>query len=97
VPQVRENNEHVFHLYIARVDDRDAFRDRLAAAGVQTALHYPLPVHRQPAYAERVRIATSMSVTDQAADRIVSLPLFPELAAGNVERVIQATLAACEI
>jgi len=95
-PLVRENNEHVFHLYVAQVDYRDKFRDRLSTAGVQTALHYPLPVHRQPAYANRVRTAASMSVTDHAVDRIVSFPLFPELTAEGVEFVIRATLVACE-
>ncbi len=95
VPQVRDKNEHVFHLYVAQVDDRDAFRDRLFTAGVQTAIHYPLPIHRQPAYLERLRIATSMSVTDRAAGRILSLPVFPELSTESSDFVARATVEAC--
>jgi dTDP-4-amino-4,6-dideoxygalactose transaminase len=94
-PLVRENSEHVFHLYVAQVDDRDAFRDRLGTTGVQTAIHYPLPVHRQPAYLGRVRTATSMSVTDRAAGRILSLPVFPELSTDSSDLVAQAAVDAC--
>jgi len=92
VPQVREETQHVFHLYVAQVDDRDAFRDRLATAGVQTGIHYPLPVHRQPAYLERVRTATSMSITDRTASRVVSLPMFPELSKESSDFVARATV-----
>ncbi len=91
VPLVRDNNEHVFHLYVVQVDDRDDVRDRLAAASVQTAIHYPLPIHRQPAYLDRVRIATSMSVTNRAAGQILSLPVFPELSAEKSNFVARAT------
>ncbi len=92
VPLVRESNDHVFHLYVVQIDDRDGVRDRLAATGVQTAIHYPLPIHRQPAYLDRVRVATSMSVTNRAADRIVSLPVFPELSAEKSNFVARATV-----
>jgi len=95
VPLVRENSEHAFHLYVTQVEDRDAFRDRLATAGVQTAIHYPLPIHRQPAYLGRVRTATTMSVTDRAASRIISLPMFPELPTESSNFVAQSTVEAC--
>lgn len=91
VPSLRKAAEHVFHLYVAEVDDRDGFRARLGMAGVQTGIHYPLPVHLQPAYLGRVRLASSMSVTEKASERIVSLPLFPELSDENrgfVERAV---------
>jgi dTDP-4-amino-4,6-dideoxygalactose transaminase len=94
-PLLRENSEHVFHLYVAQVDGRDAFRDRLETTGVQTAIHYPLPIHRQPAYLDRVRTATSMSVTDQVASRIISLPVFPELSTDSSDFVAQAAVDAC--
>jgi dTDP-4-amino-4,6-dideoxygalactose transaminase len=95
VPQVRENNEHVFHLYVAQVDERDTVRDRLGAAGVHTAIHYPLPIHRQPAYLGRVRTATTMPITDLAAGRILSLPVFPELSAVSSNFVARAAVEAC--
>ena len=95
VPQVQENNDHVFHLYVGQVDDRDAFRDRLATAGVQTGIHYPRPIHRQLGYLERVKTTTSMSVTDHAAGRILSLPMFPELSTESSDFVIRAVVEAC--
>ncbi len=95
VPQIREEAQHVFHLYVAQVDDRDAFRDRLATAGVQTGIHYPLPVHRQPAYLKRVRRASSMSITDRVAGRILSLPVFPELSTEDSDFVARAAVEAC--
>ncbi len=95
VPRVREEAQHVFHLYVVQVDDRDAFRDRLATAGVQTGIHYPLPIHRQPAYLGRVRTATSMSVTDRVAGRILSLPIFPELSTEDSDLVAKVATEAC--
>ena len=90
VPEVREGAESVFHLYVAQVDNRDSLRNRLDTAGVQTAIHYPMPIHRQPGYLGRVRTIGSMSVTDHAAGRIVSLPMFPELPEEDVDLVIQS-------
>ena len=95
VPQVREEAQHVFHLYVAQVNDRDAFRDRLAMAGVQTGIHYPVPIHRQPAYLERVRKASLMPITERAAGRIFSLPIFPELPTQSSDLVARSAVEAC--
>jgi dTDP-4-amino-4,6-dideoxygalactose transaminase len=93
-PGVRNGSEHAFHLYVIRTADRDALRQSLGAAGVETGIHYPAPVHRQRGYAERVRVpAGGLPVSERLCGTILSLPLYPELAEGEVERVIAAVHA----
>lgn len=79
---------HVFHQYVVRRPDRDAFRQRLLAAGIGSAIHYPVPVHLQPAYAGRVELGPSRcSRTEAASCEIVSLPMHPGLKDAEVERI----------
>lgn len=74
VPDSPEN--HVWHQFVVRIADgrRDAFRRHMAAHGVETAVHYPTPIHRQPCYAATCR-HTSLPVAEQLADQVVSLPV----------------------
>jgi len=88
-PVAMEHGTHVFHLYVCQVDDREALRLHLHSLGVETAIHYPNPVHMQPAYAGRLRQG-ALPVTDSIRGRIVSLPMFPELDDPSVDRVIEA-------
>ena len=90
-PRRRKGSEHVYHLYVIRVDDRDAVQARLREKNVGTGIHYPMPVHRQPAYAGRVALGPSgCAETDRAAASILSLPLYPELTDEQVARVRDA-------
>lgn len=82
------------HLYPLRVDARDALRRRLEAAGVGTLLHYPIPVHLQPAYAGLGHGPGAFPVSERAASSVLSLPLYPELAEADQARVIGAVRAA---
>lgn len=79
----------VYHLMIVRVDAarRDAIRDRLAADGVATAIHYPRPIHLQPAFAHLGQGPGSCPVAERAADEMISLPMFPELTIAQVDHV----------
>ena len=79
----------VYHLMVVRVDAarRDAIRDALAADGVATAIHYPRPIHLQPAFAHLGQGPGSCPVAERAADEMISLPMFPELGEGAVEHV----------
>jgi dTDP-4-amino-4,6-dideoxygalactose transaminase len=86
--------DHVFHLYVVRVSDRDAFQERMRASGVHTLVHYPRPIHGHPPYAELGRAGVSLSVSERLADEVVSLPLFPELTDAEIEHVAQAARAA---
>ena len=72
-----------------RVAERDALRERLRAAGVGTGIHYPVPVHLQPAYRDCCATGPSgLGVTERAARQILSLPMYPQLSDATAERVI---------
>ena len=87
-PARRPDAEHVFHLYVVRAPERDAMQARLRAAGVATGIHYPMPVHLQPAYRGRVAMGPSgCTHTERAATEVLSLPLYPELTDAQVEQV----------
>ena len=89
-PTEAEGREHSYHLFVIRVKDRERFREKMAALGVQTDIHYPVPVHLQPAYAEYAPQGTFLPVTEAQANELVSLPIFPELTDEEVAQVIQA-------
>jgi dTDP-4-amino-4,6-dideoxygalactose transaminase len=79
--------DHAYHLLVARVPDRARVRSDLAKAGIETGLHYPVPCHLQGPYQ---RFAAEASpVVEQAADEILSLPMYPHLAADQVSRVCE--------
>lgn len=80
---------HVWHLYIIQVGNRAKVQEQLAAAGVATGIHYPIPVHLQKAYADLGYKRGSFPVAEAAADRILSLPMFPELTQEQVDYVAE--------
>lgn len=90
LPVTRENVEQVFHLYVMRTKQRQALIEHLKMNGVQAGIHYPMPVHLQPAYKTRIRTAVDMSVTETIADEVLSLPIYPELLSADIARVIEA-------
>ena len=83
-----DHPDHVFHLCVARFTDRDAARAQLAAAGVATAVHYPLAITQQPAY--RDLAGPPCPVAESWAAGCVSVPCFPELTDDEVETVADA-------
>ena len=91
-PSTRAAAEHVFHLYVVETADREALRESLAQRGVGSAVHYPLAVHQQSAYASRIRTSSSMAVTEEAGQRILSLPMFPELPESDIAHVVTTLL-----
>lgn len=91
LPMRRAGASHVFHQYVVRHPARDALRTALAARGVGTLVHYPVPVHAQPAYRGRTAIAPGgLGESERAAATVLSLPIFPELGAGRAQRVVAA-------
>ena len=95
LPAVRAGATHVYHQYVVRAADREGLRQRLKAAGIATNVHYPAPVHLQPAYQGRVPLGpTGMAATEAAQGEILSLPMFPQLASADAERVTTEILAA---
>ena len=90
LPRQRRDVRHVYHLYVVRLQQRDAWRERLTEAGVQTGVHYPIPVHLQPAYRDLGYAAGDFPVCERAAAEVLSLPMFPEL---NADQIAQVALA----
>jgi dTDP-4-amino-4,6-dideoxygalactose transaminase len=90
LPAVRENAEHVFHLYVVRTDNRQRLMDHLKAHDIHAGIHYPMPVHLQPAYKGRIRTARSMDVTERLAKEVLSLPMYPELSLAVADKVATA-------
>jgi dTDP-4-amino-4,6-dideoxygalactose transaminase len=93
LPATRENTEQVFHLYVIRTAQRLELIEHLKSLDIQAGVHYPMPVHLQPAYETRIRTATNMSVTERLAEEVLSLPMYPELLLEDVARVAQAVNA----
>jgi dTDP-4-amino-4,6-dideoxygalactose transaminase len=90
-PTQREGASHVYHLYVTRSGQRDRHQAILKESGVGTGIHYPVPIHCQPAYAGRVALGTSgCPETEIAAKEILSLPIYPELTDPEVETVCAA-------
>lgn len=91
LPAVRQSVEHVFHQFVVRCRNRDSLRDHLKKIGVGTLVHYPVPVHLQPAYAERVSVAPGgLMETEKAADEVVSLPMYPQITGPELQSVVMA-------
>jgi dTDP-4-amino-4,6-dideoxygalactose transaminase len=90
--------KHAYHLYTIRAEDRDALQTALDADGIQSAVHYALPAHLQPAYADLGYSRGAFPQSEKAAQQVLSLPLYPEITASQIERVanVLATLAAAE-
>jgi dTDP-4-amino-4,6-dideoxygalactose transaminase len=90
-PARRAGAGHVFHLYVVRTPQREAVQARLRGLGVATGIHYPSPVHQQPAYRDRVALGPSgCQQTEAVARDVLSLPLYPELTDAQVEQVCAA-------
>lgn len=90
VPKVREGAEHVYHLYAIRTQRRAELIDHLKSRDIFPGIHFPVPIHLQPAYAGRVRSAASMKESERISDDVLSLPLYPELSFADVDRVAAA-------
>jgi len=87
LPVEKPDAHHVYHLYVVRSARRDALREHLKQNGVGSGIHYPVPVHMQPGYTRLGSGAGTFPVTEQAARQALSLPMFPELTAGEVAQV----------
>jgi dTDP-4-amino-4,6-dideoxygalactose transaminase len=94
LPTERPDCRHVYHVYAVRVRNRDLIRARLHEAGVQTGVHYPIPVHLQPAYADLGYGQGAFPVSEVVAREVLSLPIYPELTSAQIEAVASALIAA---
>jgi len=90
LPTEAEFAESVYHLYVILVDDRDGLQQYLNSKNIATGLHYPLPLHLQKAYDHLGYKKGAFPVTENIADRLLSLPMFPELTREQIAYVVQS-------
>lgn len=88
LPRRRPDTEHIYHLYVVRSSRRDELRAHLQSAGVSALVHYPVPVHLQPAYRQRLRGVDALTVTERASREVLSLPIYPELPEDDIATVV---------
>ena len=91
-PHARPDDLHVYHLYAIRAEWRDELRDFLAARDIGTAIHYPVPVHLQPAYVRLGYSSGSLPQTESAARSLLSLPMYPDLPLESAAAVAAAII-----
>jgi dTDP-3-amino-3,4,6-trideoxy-alpha-D-glucose transaminase len=89
LPRVNANAESVWHLFVVRAPDRPSFVNHLKSQDIETGVHYPLPLHHQPAW-RREFAAPALPVTERAATSVVSLPIFPEMTTAQIDSVLHA-------
>ncbi len=82
--------EHIYHLYVVRCRQRSALQEHLKQRGIETAVHYPTPIHLQPAYRGLNLRQGSFPVAERCAQEVLSLPIYPELSDAKVRQVVAA-------
>jgi dTDP-4-amino-4,6-dideoxygalactose transaminase len=90
VPVVQPWATHVYYMYVVQVRERSSFRNALQQEGIATGIHYPIPIHLQPACAGYGYARGLLPVTEAVTERIVSLPLYPELTDEQLQAVVNA-------
>ena len=91
-PHPSDIGRHVYHIYAIRSSTRATWQHELAARGIQTGIHYPFPVHLQPAYADARWRRGDFPRSEKAAEEVLSLPMYPELRNAQQEEVVAAVL-----
>ena len=90
VPRERPDVRHVYHVFAIRVTERTPIQEELLRQGIQTGIHYPIPVHLQPWYRDRGEPSMEFPHAEEAAQSVLSLPMYPELLPSQVETVCHA-------
>ncbi|MFX0201288.1 MAG: DegT/DnrJ/EryC1/StrS family aminotransferase [Candidatus Hodarchaeota archaeon] len=88
LPEARPDSTHVYHQFVVRSSQRDALQSFLMDRGIGAQIHYPIAVHQQPAYRNRLDIRTDLSVTERIVSEILSFPVYPELREGEIDAII---------
>jgi dTDP-4-amino-4,6-dideoxygalactose transaminase len=92
LPEQRTECSNVFHLFVIRSKDRVELKKFLLSRDIEAGIHYPVPIHQQPAYENRVRTNQNMRATETLANEVLSLPIYPELSFEQVSQVIDAVV-----
>ena len=88
VPQIFNQNTHVWHLYVLRVKNRNKLIENYMSMGEATSINYPLPIHRQKAYKEHSQFNKKIKNADSFSKQLISLPIFPKMKESEVEKVV---------
>jgi dTDP-4-amino-4,6-dideoxygalactose transaminase len=94
LPCVHPDAKPVWHLFVLRVEQREALQEKLARAGIATGVHYPVPLHRQPAFRHLGSRLPSLPATERAAAQVVSLPMYPELTVEQIDHICSEVMRA---
>lgn len=89
LPRIRENSEHVWHLFVVRVSNRDKLQDYLVKSGIDTQIHYPIPPHLSKAYSYLGYKQGDFPITESYSNRVLSLPLFDGMTDEEIDYVIE--------
>lgn len=89
-PTESQGNKHIYHLYVIRHKQRDKLQEYLKQKQIQTIIHYPVPLHLQPAYAHLGYKQGDFPMTEKYCNEILSLPIFPELRKHEVKEIVEA-------
>jgi dTDP-4-amino-4,6-dideoxygalactose transaminase len=92
LPRVAPHRTHIFHLYVIETDNRREIQEFLSARGIATGIHYPIPIHMQEACKDLGYSYGDFPATEAAANRILSLPMYPELSGHQPEHVASVLL-----
>jgi dTDP-4-amino-4,6-dideoxygalactose transaminase len=90
LPKLRPDSTHVYHQFVIRYSQRDTLQKFLEEQGIRAQIHYPIPIHQQRAYRNRLKIRTDLTVTERITEEILSLPIYPELTEGETNKIITA-------
>lgn len=93
LPNEAKNTEHVWHLFVIQTEDRADLQKHLQEKQIGFGIHYPQAVHQQPAYLDRLKGSDNLPITEALIPRILSLPIYPQLALEDVDRVVEALKA----
>ena len=83
------DGDHVFHLYVVQVDNRDEILEKMRRSGIGVGIHYPIPLHMQPAYKNYQIPPESLPNTLKLSQKIMSLPMYPELSEKQIRTVVK--------
>ena len=87
-PEIRKDSEPVFHLYVVQTKKQTDLMLYLKNQDIQSLIHYPLPIHLQPAYKNKIKTSKDMKITEKISQEVVSLPMYPELTFSDIDKVI---------
>lgn len=90
LPEIRDNENHVYHLYVIESDRRNELIEYLKTKEIFAGIHYSVPVHQHPAYADAMPTGYTLANTERLVHRILSLPIYPELSEEDQDQVIFA-------